>query len=303
MRKPGQGPAFQAEMVALARLVGAEAAAQGRNVTPGTIRKWMARDGHSPAPTLPMDRLEAIAAATIAGVEKDLAEGRLTTVQRATVHGIMRRVIRDERKAARQSDELDSAIAARDRFADWILDAEIFEDGADADECVSAIRFLMSPGLLVLANREAGRDGPEWDPDNLSPHRRALLAWHSGRPEVPAGDVLEWAQEQTLALVKEHGGLVAWHRWRLDQDAAEKAEREAKLMKEQDAKDLVARLATEEATLVALLPTVGEETQIAIEAALAWAREVQKAIAQGDEEAKAILLADGTETLAALGVQ
>lgn len=40
-----------------------------------------------------------------------------------------------------------------------------------------------------------------------------MLAWFSDRPEIPAGDVLEWAREQTDAILAEHGSLDDLRQW------------------------------------------------------------------------------------------
>jgi hypothetical protein len=53
-----------------------------------------------------------------------------------------------------------------------------------------------------------------------------MLAWFSDRAEVPAGDVLAWAQATTDALITEHGSLLEWHRDRLADDERKRVIRE-----------------------------------------------------------------------------
>jgi hypothetical protein len=54
-------------------------------------------------------------------------------------------------------------------------------------------------------------------------HRQAMLAWFSGRPEIPAGDVLPWAQVQTRTLLAEHGSLRDLREWRVRREAEDRA--------------------------------------------------------------------------------
>jgi hypothetical protein len=54
--------------------------------------------------------------------------------------------------------------------------------------------------LSIRANAEHGQ-----------PHRPAILAWFSNRPETPAGDVGMWARDIVRGLLVQHGTLAAWH--------------------------------------------------------------------------------------------
>jgi hypothetical protein len=66
----------------------------------------------------------------------------------------------------------------------------------------------LQPELLRRANAELLPDRPE--PEHNAGRRGPMLAWFSGREEVPAGDVLEWAKEQVRAILTEHGSFPAF---------------------------------------------------------------------------------------------
>lgn len=73
-------------------------------------------------------------------------------------------------------------------------------------------------------------------------------------------------------------------------------------MNRSQAEAQVAEFFALEATLESLLAEATDEPRVALlEVTLAWVRALQRAIADGDEPAKAALLAQGTEALAALG--
>lgn len=202
-------PAQKAEAVALAAVVGAETAAAQLGWDPRSVRKWAGQAGTAPADAIARTDWATLGDAMLAGVAADLASGKLTAVQKATIAGIAKR------NAEKAPPASESAVAARERFLEWV--AQAYTESEDVDAWGDAVDYLMGSGLLVLANEEQDPNLPN------SPHRSALLAWHSGREEIPAGDILEWAQGQTLALVKEHGSLVAWHRWDVEREDAERA--------------------------------------------------------------------------------
>lgn len=70
----------------------------------------------------------------------------------------------------------------------------------------------------------------------------------------------------------------------------------------EQATQLVDEFAVLEASLVAQLEGADADRRAVIEGTLTWARGVQRAIADGDEEAKSVLMAQASEVLAALGI-
>ncbi|HET9755289.1 MAG TPA: hypothetical protein VFP66_02205 [Candidatus Limnocylindrales bacterium] len=154
-----------------------------------------------------------------------LASGKASAVTAATIMGIAQRNLRNlERQRRTSVDSSASAVAAHDEFADWLADTvgtEPIESEEALEASVAAIRAVVPDLLLPRANAEADSYGPP------SSHRVAILAWFSKRPEVEAGDVLQWAQQQVLEVIETHGSLVAWHTWQKAEDEAEHARREA----------------------------------------------------------------------------
>jgi hypothetical protein len=144
------------------------------------------------------------------------------------VAGIARRHIGKTEAAG--ADGTGSAVDAREAFIAWLLDTlpELqvetvpAEDEAAIDTHVdgleTAIRAFV-PELLRRANAELSPDRPEHNPPGS--YRIAMLAWFSGRTEIPAGDILEWSKAQVLEVIETHGSLVAWHAWRRTEDARE----------------------------------------------------------------------------------
>jgi hypothetical protein len=179
-----------AEAVALAAIVGAETAGKRLSIQPRTIRGWAERAGKAPADAIARTDWAALAEAARARVAAELASGKLSAVQVATIAGIAERNLRDATEPPPES-----AVAALDAFMDWVDDSGYIEAEEDFDEVL--------PELIGRANAEDGQ-----------PHRRAMLAWFSGRPEIPAGDVLPWAQAQTNAIIAEHGTLDGLRQWR-----------------------------------------------------------------------------------------
>jgi hypothetical protein len=177
--------------------------------------------GVQPGADLPQERLEAIRDLAEVSVTRDLVEGRLRGVQAMSVAGIARRHI--AKAEAATTDGSGSAVVAREAFADWLVETvntvPIESDGA-LRVTVSAIEAVVPELLLPRANAES-------DPYALpSAHRVAILGWFSGRPEVPAGDVLEWAKAQVLEVIEQHGSLVAWHAFQQAEDVAERVRSE-----------------------------------------------------------------------------
>ena len=179
------------------------------------------RPASSLVPTCRRSGLEALRDLAEASVVRDLVEGRIRGVQAMTVAGIARRHI--AKAEAATTDGSGSAVAAKERFFDWLepLAADSVESEEDIAPTIAAIEAVVPDLLLPRANAEADPYGPP------SPHRVAILAWFSGRPEIAAGDVLEWAKAQVLEVIATHGSLAAWHAFRQAEDAAEQVRQEA----------------------------------------------------------------------------
>jgi hypothetical protein len=191
--------AQKAEAVALAAVLGLSATADQLGIPEDTIASWMAKAGRRPADAIEAPSWKRVADLALTKAERMVAEGKLSVAQLLNVVAMSQKGAATEAKAS--PDEA-SATRARDQFYDWLTD-RVATDGDDVEALAAAMRALQ-PALLVIANDEPGR-----------PHRSAMLAWFSDRAEVPAGDVLAWAQATTDALIAEHGSLLEWHRDRL----------------------------------------------------------------------------------------
>jgi len=161
-----------------------------------TIARWVDADGDVDQSTL--ERLRDLAESELT---VRLASGQTRGVRDlAVVVGIMRdKVARYGRKAEPTGT---TAVEVRDALEEWVIDAVVDEahltdDGA-FDAHHDATNGLQSE-LLRRANDEPGQ-----------PHRPALLAWFSGKAEVPAlPDLFDWATAHLSKLVMEHGDLIA----------------------------------------------------------------------------------------------
>jgi hypothetical protein len=182
------------EAVALCRTMGAEAAAKALGMDPRTVRKWSEQAGDAPELAGNAGAWQRLFDLAHARVESMLSGGKLSATQVAVIAGIAQRNIRD----ARPDDE-QSAVTAREAFTDWLVDTVAV--GLDAQELAATVEAIeaLTPELLRRANAELGQ-----------PHRHAMLAWFSGRLEIPADGVTEWAREQTQAILAERGTLSAW---------------------------------------------------------------------------------------------
>jgi hypothetical protein len=126
--------------------------------------------GVQPGADLPQDRLEARRDLAEASVTRDLVEGRIRGVQAMTVAGIARRHI--AKSEAATTDGSGSAVAAKERFFDWLepLAAESVESEGDIEPTIAAIEAVVPDLLLPRANAETDPYAPP------SPHRVAILA-------------------------------------------------------------------------------------------------------------------------------
>lgn len=216
-KRPPYSRERKAEALALARIAGAEVASERTHIPVQTVRRWMDAAGIQPGAELPQDRLEALRDLAEASVTADLVAGRIREVQAMTVAGIARRHI------AKPAPQLDaSAVSVRDTFVDWIVDT-VPAESLDSEEALTATAAAIDDVRTMLLLRRANAETP-YGPEN-SPHRRALLAWFSGREEIPAGDILDWSKAQVLEVLETHGSLAAWHAAALADEAAEEAQR------------------------------------------------------------------------------
>ena len=230
--------AQKAEAVALAVVIGAERASEELGPQAHTIRGWMARAGKAPADAIVSDEWSAIGARAMARAHRLLDTGKVNGTQALTMAAIALRNASTVKEAPP-----DSAATAHDAFADWLGGDEL---ALDTDTSADAIGSLFTE-LMRRANEE---------PDQ--PHRVAMLAWFSGRPEPVAGDVLLWAQGQTQAILAEHGSLGDLHEWRTARDIASR---------QAVADQLAANRAVAEATRRAAMDA---ETRAILEEAERW---------------------------------
>lgn len=238
--------AQKVEAIALAAVIGSKAAGKQLGIDWRTIRGWSGLAGSKPADAIEQATWQSLADLSIAKVQALVAAGKLRPVELATTAAIATRNASKEAKPL----EVESSVAARDRFDDWIYeqvtdedwsrihaelpftDDDLRDDAAAervidaaverASEVIDSVRVE----LLDRANAELPDDRREHNPEGS--HRLALLAWHNGRQDVPAGDILEWAQAQVLSILAEYETLTAFaasaraerHRERLIRDRA-----------------------------------------------------------------------------------
>jgi len=250
------GRDFRLRAIALAEVRSIPVAAKELGIQVPTLTKWVDEEPHTPA-------LERAVNLALSELTARIADGSIRGRDLTVAYG----VLRDKWArygAAEQGPSEQSSVTAREAFFDWLFDATI--EALEPEEALAATADAIRDVptfLLKLANAESGYDEP------ASPHRRALLAWHSNRPEIPAGDVLAWAQAQVLAVLTEHGSLAAWHAHAMAEDAAEEAERE-RVGAEIRAKACALREASEAAVREARLDP---ETRELLQAAEAFLRE------------------------------
>jgi hypothetical protein len=196
--------AARAEAVALAAVLGLSAAADQLGIDEKTLRSWMLKAGKDPADAIKPASWSRLADMALTKAERLVAEGKLSPAQLANLATMAeeRAAKSDERRKSSEPAAIDAAEA----FWDWLLARQLDEplpasvvDEASLNEYMDALNAATGEvrgELLRRANREEGQ-----------PHRAALLAWASGRPEIEAGDILEWSQAQVVDL----GDLVTWH--------------------------------------------------------------------------------------------
>jgi hypothetical protein len=213
------------EAIALAEVIGAEAAGEQLGMKPLTIRKWMAASGDRPELRADSITYRAIRDLAKARALLFAASAKLTPAQAITLAAVGDRNLRYDPKAPAST----SALAVGDVFDEWVSSvhlAPLIHTEADLDSALDVIPALRGH-LLREANAESDDPG-----NHPTPHRTALLAWHSGRTVDTAGqpisapeDLLDWATAITAGLVTMHGDLISWCAHDRARRAAERAVR------------------------------------------------------------------------------
>lgn len=224
----------KAEAVALARVVGAEIAADQLGIDPRSVLEWMRKAGEGPWDDAPPGGWRDLMSLALARTTAAVASGKLSPTVVATIAGI---AARNANRDAPKATDATAAIDAKAPYFDWVIDALVTDADLVDDETMEATDAAIDhlhPWLLRKANAEELGDEDAGGFRGPIPHREALLMWFSGRREdnsgnlIPAGDVLDWAKAATQALVDEHGSLRAWHAWQIAEDARRDAEWRAK---------------------------------------------------------------------------
>lgn len=160
MRKP-YSPAYIAETVALAVIIGADETARRRNIDVRTVRGWCAKAGKAPSDAIASPQWRELGELARSGVAADLAAGKLTAVQKATIAGI----------AERNARELPRPVEP------------------DKDEYIAALReqFGEHVDLALIASiyrlEDLGYGNDDAVPDDVA---REVWEWVAAIPELPA---------------------------------------------------------------------------------------------------------------------
>jgi hypothetical protein len=212
-----------AQAVSLGAIIGADAASKQLGMQARSIRNWMARAGATPADAIASADWAALGAMARAQVSADLLAGKVRPKDAAIIGAIA-----DRNAAKPEPVGEESAVAVQPLFMTWLLEtvgASLDASGDALSEdalaaTVDAIEAVRTELLLRRANAETDLYEPS------SPHRLGVLAWFSGRQEIPSADLLDWAKAQVLDVLATYGSLAAWHAHALAEEAAERAERE-----------------------------------------------------------------------------
>ncbi|MFL5686601.1 MAG: transposase [Chloroflexota bacterium] len=208
--------AQKAEAVALARVSGAGHAAEQLGIDVRTIRAWVGAAGDPPELDGTAAGWQQLLDLAHSQVVSALTGGKVRPKDAAVIAAISERNLREiEKHEGRRASDEQGAIAARDAYFDWLVDRiELPDEIEDAifTEYEQAFLAIQSE-LLGRANAELPADRPTaaWNPEGS--HRLALLHWYNDAEDTPAGDVLEWAREQTTVIIEEHGSLLGWYHW------------------------------------------------------------------------------------------
>jgi hypothetical protein len=199
--------------------MGAEAAAESLGIDPRTVRKWSAQAGGRPELDGSAEGWQRLLDLAQSKVAVALATDKVRPKDAAVIAAIA------ERNLRRPAPDVQmSAVAAYDEFAGWLVDAVVTEP-IESEEAFAALEAAIDDVVPMLLRRANAETDLATQPP--SPHRVALLAWHSGRPEIEAGDVLEWGKAVVLEVVEQQGSILAWHTTYLAEEEAEQARREA----------------------------------------------------------------------------
>lgn len=227
----------KAEAVALAAIVGVEAAAEQLGMQVRTLRGWANAAGQRP--DVDSDAWQKLHDLAMAKTMAAVASGKLRPRDVAVIAGISKRNLSKPVPVPERS-----SVEAREQFIEWLVERvsaepiplDIITSEAAMTRHLEALSLAireMERHLLRVANEEArvhdaARGRPSKSPTG---HRRLILAWFSERTEIPADDVLEWAKARVDAVYAEHGDILSWY-------AAMAAEREAERLAIQRAREL-----------------------------------------------------------------
>jgi hypothetical protein len=105
------------EAIVLGSIIGADAAGLRLKIDPRTIRSWMTRAGRTPADAISAADWSGLGELARAQVASDLASGKVTTIQAATIAGIASRNVREApphaeplTSAEQWADDLEAAL-------------------------------------------------------------------------------------------------------------------------------------------------------------------------------------------------
>jgi hypothetical protein len=246
----------KAEAIALAAIVGSEAAAEQLGMDPRSVRKWASQAGRAPELSAKPDQWSRLHDLAMARVTSDLASGRMKPRDVAVVAAIARRNLsKPERPAdARRPIDIlgDLRQAAWDVWPSgeaatfWATFNAWMDESVPEDHWSIAGRLIIAPFSLEWHHLREHRFGQPYDPRD--PELWAVVETPS---PTTADDLLLWA----IRRVESHGDLGEW-------EAATEAE-EQRHREEMAEKGRQTALAYQQRALDA-------ETQRLIEAAEAW---------------------------------
>lgn len=136
--------AQKAEAIALATVIGAEAAAERLHIDPRTVRKWAARAGRAPADAITPTDWAQLGDLARAQVASDLASGKVRTRDAAVIAGIASRNVRDPKPEPEPPDEAEQLVDL------WLSEVDVLFPG--------------QAGLALIALLDGStEDDPRWD--------------------------------------------------------------------------------------------------------------------------------------------
>src|SRR3954451_25478257 len=172
---PGKGytPAQRTEAVALASVIGAEAAGQQLSIPWRSIRRWSEQAGNAPELAAPSGSWAELMRLAIARTTAAVAGGKLHPSTVATIAGIAaRNAHRDPEPKATGTG---TALEAADAFDDWAIDVYVVHETALTADRSDAAWDAAIAASHVLLGRLHGELIRRANAERLQPHRPALL--------------------------------------------------------------------------------------------------------------------------------